>query len=215
MLHLQVELHYEHRPSPKRIPVDAFPFTIGRSRANDLLVTTSSVSSRHLCLDVQEQTLLVTDQASSNGTFIDGRRLPPHDPVAVELPVQIRLGTLLISLDHHPGVRSDFQATLASKSGQDDPDAQDEPAEETDEGSNPPRPTHPTKPVASPSDEPQSPPETTDPTPDVDTPQPASATPQETSPPQPSSLGGIERFLLGLSLFAILGGVALLLWLFI
>ncbi len=113
MLRLRLELHYKNRPQPQRIPVDAFPFTIGRSRANDLVVSAPSVSSRHLRLDTEgDAKLLVTDQESTNGTFIDGERVAARQPISVDLPLTVLIGELPITIDHHPGTQPSFQQVL-------------------------------------------------------------------------------------------------------
>lgn len=68
------------------------PGTIGRAKA-DLIITGDSALSRpHLRIDYQNNTLSVTDLGSSNGTFINGQRLTPHQAVPINEQSQIRLG---------------------------------------------------------------------------------------------------------------------------
>jgi hypothetical protein len=68
------------------------PGTIGRAKS-DLIITGDSALSRpHLRIDVQNNTLLVTDLNSSNGTFINGQRLAPNQAVPINEQTQIRLG---------------------------------------------------------------------------------------------------------------------------
>lgn len=49
--------------------------TIGRSDGNDLCLAEGSVSSRHCRIDVAGGELRVEDLGSTNGTYVDGRRL--------------------------------------------------------------------------------------------------------------------------------------------
>ena len=51
------------------------PFTIGRDPDCDVIVTDSSVSRRHVKVSQSDGGLFVEDVGSSNGTWIDGRRI--------------------------------------------------------------------------------------------------------------------------------------------
>ena len=51
------------------------PFTIGRDPDCDVIVTDSSVSRRHVKVSPSDGGLFVEDIGSSNGTWIDGRRI--------------------------------------------------------------------------------------------------------------------------------------------
>lgn len=63
-------------------------FTIGRSRENDVQFNTPQVSSRHAEIKWDGSRWLVEDLQSTNGTFIDGRRI---ERVAVENGVTLEL----------------------------------------------------------------------------------------------------------------------------
>ncbi|GAB4575213.1 MAG: FHA domain-containing protein [Anaerolineae bacterium] len=58
--------------------------------------TEKGVSRKHLQLGLQGQMLRVEDLDSTNGTFINGRRLKPHEPVLVRDGDEIQLGQLRI-----------------------------------------------------------------------------------------------------------------------
>jgi len=54
---------------------DRLPITIGRSRSCDLVIANDLVSSDHARLEEDRGQLKVTDLGSTNGTFVNGRRL--------------------------------------------------------------------------------------------------------------------------------------------
>lgn len=56
------------------------PVTIGRSSSNKLVINDSQVSGRHLQVLPQGPGYLLVDVGSSNGTIVNGVRLPPQAP---------------------------------------------------------------------------------------------------------------------------------------
>lgn len=67
-------------PQPGEIfPVSGTVMTIGRDARNDIVINDPEVSRQHAQLSLQAQGYLITDQGSTNGTFVNGRRLTaPH-----------------------------------------------------------------------------------------------------------------------------------------
>lgn len=61
--------------SPRRIPLQPLPVTIGRTPPADLVLEGGTVSRRHCRLERSQDQVLVTDLGSTNGTFIDGVRV--------------------------------------------------------------------------------------------------------------------------------------------
>jgi len=73
-------------------PLDAFPCTIGRAPDCTIVLKDPSVSSRHATIDLEgDDRLVIHDENSTNGTFVDGRRV-----MTAELfpPCRIRMGLL-------------------------------------------------------------------------------------------------------------------------
>jgi pSer/pThr/pTyr-binding forkhead associated (FHA) protein len=76
-------------------------FSLGQTRNNDIVVRDVSVSKSHAFFQEDEQgdfTLL--DARSTNGTFINGERVPRHgqgDPVRVRSGDQLRFGNVELS----------------------------------------------------------------------------------------------------------------------
>ena len=50
-------------------------FSVGRSRDNDVVIETLSVSRRHLEVQREGDSYILTDLGSANGTFVDGIKL--------------------------------------------------------------------------------------------------------------------------------------------
>jgi EAL domain-containing protein (putative c-di-GMP-specific phosphodiesterase class I) len=66
---------YAERGGPaERVPLRKLPFTIGRSDAADYIVYSSRVSKKHAALVRIGDGVAVHDLASTNGTFVNGRR---------------------------------------------------------------------------------------------------------------------------------------------
>ena len=53
--------------------------TIGREDDNDLTLATTQVSRNHAKITYDGQTYQVVDLNSTNGTFVDGRRIRRHE----------------------------------------------------------------------------------------------------------------------------------------
>jgi phage tail-like protein len=64
----------------ERLALSKPVITIGRTPDNDLVLLGAQVSRRHAEIRIEEQGPLLTDLRSSNGTFLAGTRLLPHQP---------------------------------------------------------------------------------------------------------------------------------------
>ncbi len=63
-------------PQPGEIfPISGTVMTIGRDARNDIVINDPEVSRQHAQLSLQAQGYLITDQGSTNGTFVNGTRL--------------------------------------------------------------------------------------------------------------------------------------------
>ncbi|MBN2353920.1 MAG: FHA domain-containing protein [Spirochaetales bacterium] len=70
-------------------------FTIGRSSKNSLRVNEGTVSDRHASIKWEKSSFKITDNRSTNGTFVNGRRI---SGVAVLKPGdKIRLGKFVLT----------------------------------------------------------------------------------------------------------------------
>lgn len=59
----------------RRITVGTSPVVIGRADPADVVLPDSEISRRHCRVEARGAQLLVTDLASTNGTFVDGKRI--------------------------------------------------------------------------------------------------------------------------------------------
>lgn len=60
---------------PGSIPILKCPFRIGRSRQSDLAISSTVVSTRHAELIEAAGVLFIRDLASTNGTYVNGKRI--------------------------------------------------------------------------------------------------------------------------------------------
>lgn len=77
------------------------PAFIGRSAENDIALPDNEkrVSSKHARIDRQGASLLITDLGSTNGTFVNGRKIEPNSGVEIKDGDRISIGfyTLLVT----------------------------------------------------------------------------------------------------------------------
>jgi hypothetical protein len=78
-------------------PVDAFPLRIGRAPDNDIIVADPFVSPHHLTIEESDSGWIVTDQGSTNGTFV-GRGMSITGPRELGPGSQIQIGRTLLRL---------------------------------------------------------------------------------------------------------------------
>ncbi|MCS6881115.1 MAG: FHA domain-containing protein [Oscillochloridaceae bacterium] len=59
----------------------------------------AGVSRRHAMISLQNGSYCIEDLASANGTFVNGRRLPPQEPFPIRSGDELKLGTLLLRFE--------------------------------------------------------------------------------------------------------------------
>lgn len=64
-----------HAAVIKEVPIDKTPITIGRKPDNDIVIDNMAVSSHHAKLTLQGNSYVVEDLQSTNGTFLNGKRI--------------------------------------------------------------------------------------------------------------------------------------------
>lgn len=72
--------------------VTIFPCTIGRGEATVQILGDTAISRVHAVFQLHGGNLTVTDLGSSNGVFVSGSRPPPHQPVPLSGPTNVRIG---------------------------------------------------------------------------------------------------------------------------
>jgi len=77
---------------------------IGRSPGNDLTLEAAAVSRYHATITLRDGEVFLQDLGSINGTYINGQRLPPDEPYALQSGEEIQIGELrLIFYTVDPG----------------------------------------------------------------------------------------------------------------
>jgi pSer/pThr/pTyr-binding forkhead associated (FHA) protein len=66
----------------RRLPINAPVVNIGRADHNDVVIADPSVSSAHAKLQRKDAIWILTDLASTNGTFVEGERLNGEAPLS-------------------------------------------------------------------------------------------------------------------------------------
>jgi LSD1 subclass zinc finger protein len=84
---------------PETVELSDGLLSIGRNPTNDIRVHDATVSSFHCELIVTEESILVRDLNSTNGTFIDGQ---PVQEAVLEPGQALRLGTAEFRVDFQP-----------------------------------------------------------------------------------------------------------------
>ncbi|MCB2179506.1 FHA domain-containing protein [bacterium] len=94
--YLMIRSASEEGSQGKIIRLEQFPFELGRM--HPLLMGEKQVSRKHIRIEQHAQTgnLLLTDLESTNGVYVDGKKIPPNTPVEVGRGTQIGLGTVLM-----------------------------------------------------------------------------------------------------------------------
>ena len=80
--------------------------TIGRSSSCNLRVAAGVVSRRHCRIRVAGSDVLLRDLNSSNGTFIDGQRIPPEQDVSLPPDCELSIGGILFRVRYDSPVRA-------------------------------------------------------------------------------------------------------------
>lgn len=75
---------------------------IGRSPECQLKVASNQISRRHCQILIRDGFVAIKDLGSANGTFVNGRRVPPEVEVPLTPGTRIMLGPLHFTIDYEP-----------------------------------------------------------------------------------------------------------------
>lgn len=84
-----------------RLALATEPIVLGRDPACDLPLNDERVSWRHLRIEIENGTPLLTDLGSSNGTYVEGRRID-SDPRSVSRETIVQLGGTRARIRENP-----------------------------------------------------------------------------------------------------------------
>ena len=97
----------------KRLPIQG-NLSIGRSPKNLLVLDSQKISRRHAIVNVQNVgEFWLIDLGSSNGTFLNGRRL--HQPVRLRDQDQVIIGDRLFIFHQPEEITDDYRTTFAER----------------------------------------------------------------------------------------------------
>lgn len=88
--------------SGEEIAVRTPVLTIGQGSQNDLVLADDSVSTTHARLEYSAGSWLLTDLASTNGTYVQGTRLAPNTPTPLAYGSDVRFGGLRLAFHQVP-----------------------------------------------------------------------------------------------------------------
>ena len=104
-----LECYLKEEGMTTRQPLSNFPMMVGRDESVDCVIKAPSVSRRHLQINRKGNKLEVTDLNSSNGTYVNHRRIT--EPTTVEHGDVIHMGSaeLRVIDDHHGQQQNQWQ----------------------------------------------------------------------------------------------------------
>ena len=73
--------------------------TVGREIGNTLVLQNPLISRHHARFDCSDMECTITDLGSANGTFVNGAKIPPQVPLAIEKNALIKIGPVEITLE--------------------------------------------------------------------------------------------------------------------
>lgn len=76
---------------------------IGRGRENDLVLLEADVSREHARLQHGPRGWTLVDLGTTNGTFVNGKRLPPDDPYLLRPGDRITVGSSVLAVQEFSG----------------------------------------------------------------------------------------------------------------
>ena len=102
--------------SGQEYPLTPGKVTLGRDQENDIVLEDDSVSPRHARLDFSDGGWRLTDLCSTNGTRVDGERLPEDTPTPLPEGTQLSLGgvKLLLEVQEEPEETEEVEEEAAA-----------------------------------------------------------------------------------------------------
>lgn len=98
-------------PRGRRLLNEVIRFCIGRTSPNDIVIDDMSTSKCHAAIvRLLGDRWVVVDEGSTNGTFVDGRRLVPYKEHALGAVATLRFGQMRFVF-FHPEAFSDYLAS--------------------------------------------------------------------------------------------------------
>ena len=84
------------KPQGHRFFLTRDEMTIGRDPSAEISLADESISRKHAKVTKSGDAVLLTDLASANGTYLNDRRVPPSEPVALGKEDMLRIGSSIL-----------------------------------------------------------------------------------------------------------------------
>lgn len=114
----------------RTVELETFPFTIGRARECDFVLDYTGVSRLHARLSSDHLNIYLEDLGSTNGTFVNGRRLAPGEQYRLRAGDEVNFAQVctwtfddpattaqIDRVQLHPGVAIDYAAARVTVGG--------------------------------------------------------------------------------------------------
>lgn len=97
----------------RRLTFDKAEVNIGRVQGNDIILPKGNVSKRHSRVVVKDGKFLIVDLKSTNGTYVNGRKIT--SPMAIKGRDKIYIGDFILHLEEGSVAEADVQAEPARR----------------------------------------------------------------------------------------------------
>lgn len=99
------------------LPLEHFPFTIGRARECDLVIDSTQISRQHARLEIDHEQVVLIDLGSTNGSYVNGERLTPNVIRRLSAGDKINLGQVCTVEFDDPGTTLQVLPTRLREDG--------------------------------------------------------------------------------------------------
>src|SRR5262245_48440327 len=99
------------------LPLEAYPYSIGRARECHFVIDHTQISRLHARLEYDHEQVVITDLGSTNGTWVNGERLSPGQPRRLRAGDRIVLAQVCTVEFDDPGTTSQIPLVIAPTAG--------------------------------------------------------------------------------------------------
>src|SRR6478609_11548822 len=96
--------------SQRKLDFDKTEVTIGRVQGNDIILPKGNVSKRHSRIVLKDNRFIVVDLKSTNGTYVNGRKIT--SPLVVKEGDKIYIGDFILTLEGDAALTSPADAMM-------------------------------------------------------------------------------------------------------
>lgn len=96
----------------RRMDFDKNEVTIGRVQGNDIILPKGNVSKRHSRIVLKDNRFIVVDLKSTNGTYVNGRKIT--SPLVVKPGDKIYIGDFILTVDENAGAGVGSEGAVSS-----------------------------------------------------------------------------------------------------